>query len=100
MKSGTAQSALEPEPPQAQPIEADLPLDSKDAAVACGKVLKLNDAAFEKLDLIPRLSQLVDDSGFTEEEFKELESNKDLGEDAFSAYSYAYLTWDKSALLS
>jgi hypothetical protein len=102
MKSGTSQSALQPEQPQAQPVEADLPLDSKDAAVACGKVLKLNKEAFDKLDLRPRLSQLLPDSGFTDEELKdkELFSTEDLSEQAFSAYALAYLTWDKSAQTS
>jgi hypothetical protein len=96
MKSGTSQSALQPEPPQAQPVEADLPLDSKDAAVACGRVLKLNKVAFERLYLVPRLSQLVSDSGFSEEEVKALGSTqRTLKKQAFSAYSLAYLTWGK-----
>jgi hypothetical protein len=73
MKSGTSLSALQPEPPQAQPVEADLPLDGKGAAVACGKVLKLNKDAFDKLELRPRLSQLLPDSGFTDEELKDKE---------------------------
>lgn len=65
-KSTTSQSAQQPQPTQVQPAESDLPLDSKDAAVACGKVLKLDKTAFEKLDLFPRLSQLLPDSGFTD----------------------------------
>lgn len=97
MKSGTSQSSLQPEPPQAQPVEADLPLDTKDAAVACGKVLKLDKAALEKLDLLPRLAQLLPGSGFTDEELKgkELLSTEDLADSAFSAYALGYLTWDK-----
>ena len=95
-KSAATQPYMQPEPPQAQPVEADLPLNSKDAAVACGKALKLDKAAFEKLDLIPRLSKLVDDSGFTDAELKGGLSGHDLEESAFSSYSLAYLTWDKT----
>lgn len=94
--SNTSQSTLKPEPPQTQPLEIDLPLDSKDAAVACGKTLKLEKSAFVKLDLMTRFSQLVDDSGFTDEERKAL----DLGEEEFKSYSLAYLTWEKPAQLS
>jgi hypothetical protein len=88
---------MQMEVPQAQPVEADVPLNSKDAAVACGKVLKLDKAAFVKLDLLPRLSQLAPDSGFTDEELKdkELFSPEDISDQAFSAYSLAYLTWEK-----
>ena len=44
--------------------------------------MKLDKAAFEKLDLFPRLSQLVTDSGFTDEELKdkELFSAEDLSD--------------------
>lgn len=100
LKPSTAHSVLKPEPPQAQPVEADLPLDSKAAAVACGKVLKLDAAGFIKLDLIPRLSQLVGDSGFTDEELKNMSSEKDLQDEAFEAYSLAYLTWEKPTQVS
>jgi hypothetical protein len=101
LKSTARQSAMQPEP-QAQPSEADLPLNGKDAAVACGKVLKLDKAAFAKLNLIPRLSQLLPDSGFTDEELKdkELFSAEELSDEAFSAYALAYLTWDKPAQTS
>jgi hypothetical protein len=91
----TPQSAVQLEPPQVQPADADLPLSSKDAAVACGKVLKLDQTAFGKLDLVARLSDLVSKSGFTDEEVTFLGSKKDLEEEAFSAYSLAYLTWEK-----
>jgi len=102
LKSSTPPPAVQMEPPQTQPVVADLPLNSTDAAVACGKVLKLDKAAFEKLDLLPRLSQLLPDSGFTGEELKdkELFSTEDLAEQAFSAYALAYLTWDKPAQTS
>jgi hypothetical protein len=96
LKSNTSQSTLKPEPPQAQPVEADLPLNSKDAAVACGTVLKLDKTAFGKLHLITRLSQVVDDSRFTDEEAKVM----DLQQEAFNAYSFAYLTWDKPDQIS
>jgi hypothetical protein len=96
LTSNTSQSTLKPEPPQALPVDADLPLGSKEAAVACGKTLKLEKSAFVKLDLMTRFSQLVDDSGFTDEERKPL----DLGEEEFKSYSLAYLTWEKPAQLS
>ena len=95
LKSNIPQSAVRSEPPQTQPIETDLPLSSKGTAVACGKVLKLDEAAFEKLDLVKRLSEIVSTSGFTEEEFKGLSSAEELNNEAFSAYSLAYLTWEK-----
>jgi hypothetical protein len=88
------------EPPEAQPVEADLPLNSKDATVACGKVLKLDKTAFERLDLVGRLSAVVNTSGFTEEEFKEAFSAEELGDDAFKAYSFAYVTWEKQTDVS
>lgn len=72
-ESSTPQSVVQIEPQQAQAVEADLPIDSKDAAVACGKVLKLDKAAFGKLNLFIRLSQLLPNSGFTDEEFKDKE---------------------------
>jgi hypothetical protein len=89
------QSAVQVEPPQAQPAEADLPLSSKEAAVACGKVLKLDAAAFEKLDLVKRLDSIVENGGLTEVELKEIFSAEELNEQLFSVYSFAYLTWDK-----
>lgn len=86
---------------KAQPDEADLPLSSKDAAVGCGKVLKLNTKeAFEKLDIDGRLSSVVDDSGFTEEEFKEWMPAKNVHDLAFQAYSFAYVSWEKSTEVS
>jgi hypothetical protein len=99
-KSNTSQSALKPEPPQEQPVEADLPLDSKDAAVACGKVLKLDGPGFMKLNTIPRLSRLVSDGGFADEELKNMASAKDLEDMAFRSYALAYLTWEKPAQVS
>jgi hypothetical protein len=100
LKSSTPQSTLQPEPTQTQPTEADLPLNSKDAALACGKVLKLDKVAFEKLDLHGHLSAIVHDSGFSEEEFKDISSPDELENDAFEAYSLAYLTWDKPTVVS
>ena len=77
----------------------DVPLSSKDAAVACGKVLKLDTTAFQKLHLIERLSGVVNTSGFTEEEFKVL-SAEELRDEAFKGYSFAYVTWEKSTEVS
>lgn len=97
LKSNTSQSTLKPELPQTQPVEADLPLNSKAAAVACGKTLKLEGPAFMKLDIMRRLLELVRENGFTEEELKELGPEMDLQDKAFGAYSLGYLTWDKPA---
>jgi hypothetical protein len=96
LTANTSRSSMKPEPPQTQPVAEDLPLDSKEAAVACGKTLKLEKAAFIKLNLMTRFAQLVDDSGFTDEERKAL----DLGEEEFKSYSLAYLTWEKPTQLS
>jgi hypothetical protein len=96
LKSRSSQSALVPESPQVQPVEAELPLNSKDAAVACGKVYKLDEAAFVKLNIIERLSQLVADSGYTDQEIKDQPSDSSLDKEAFEAYSFAYLSWDKA----
>jgi hypothetical protein len=76
------------------PVEQ--PLNSKDAAVACGKILKLERPAYENLNIIDRLSAVVSGAGFTEQEVKDMgDSEKNLDEQAFKAYSFAYLTWDK-----
>jgi hypothetical protein len=80
----------------AQPIEADVPLNRKDAAVACGAVLKLNEAGFKRIDLIKKMSDIVNDGGFTEEEIKNLGPASDWQDQAFKAYGFAYITWDKS----
>ncbi len=88
---------------QAQPVAADLPdlpLSDKDAAVACGAVLKLDKAGFAKLNLIARISQVVTDSGVTDEELKALSSADEFQQQVFSAYGLAYLSWDKSAQYS
>ncbi|SRR6266436_535969 len=86
-KPNTPQSALQVEPA----VPAEAPLDGKQATAACGNVLKLDKAAFPKLNLMPRFSRLIADSGFTDEELKAM----DLSAEAFKAYSLAYLTWDK-----
>jgi hypothetical protein len=100
LKSSTPHSTLQVEPSQAQPVEADLPLSSKDAAIACGKVLKLGKPAFKKLDIVPRLASLVNTSGFTEEDMKEMNPAGELEDEAFSAYSLAYLTWEQPTEVS
>jgi hypothetical protein len=88
------------DPPKAQPVAADIPLSDKDAAVACGAVLKLDKAGFAKLDLIARINQLITESGVTDEELKELSSKDEFQQQVFSAYGLAYLSWDKSAQYS
>ena len=96
LKSSTPEvAALKPEPPETNPIETDLQLGSKAAAVACGKVLKLDKAAFVKLDLVNRFSQLIADSGITEAEATATGA-EDLDRQEFEAYSFGYITWDKS----
>ena len=97
VKSNAPQFVLKPEPPLAQPAETDLPLDSKAAAVACGKVMKLDKSAFAKLDLFKRLSQLAVDNGVTNKELTALGgSDREQNEQIFQAYALGYLTWDKS----
>jgi hypothetical protein len=87
----SARSPLKPEP-----IQAEASLSDMDAAVACGKVLKLDKDAFKKLNLIDRMSRTVDESSFTADEIEELGDSRDqLQQEAFSAYSLAYLTWEK-----
>jgi hypothetical protein len=77
-------------------LPVELPLSSKDAAATCGQVLKLEKTAFKKLDIVNRLATVVADAGFTQQEIKDLDdSEKNLEEQAFKAYSFAYLTWDK-----
>jgi len=64
--------------------------------VPCGKVLRLDEAAIKRLDLYARLSQLVTDSGFTDEELKEMKSsNALLREEVLDTYRSAYSTWYK-----
>lgn len=92
--------SLTPEPSQGPPA-SDLPLDSRAAAVACGKLMKLDKDALVKLDLPNRLSELETDSGITNEEMTPLgDSAKDLDEEAFEAYSFGYITWEKSREVS
>lgn len=101
LKSSGSQSALKPEMPQESPVATDLPLDSKAAAVACGKVMKLDKSAFVKLDLLTRFPQLVAESGITDEEEQALgDSANNLDDEEFQAYTLGYLTWDKSSQVS
>jgi hypothetical protein len=65
-----------------------------------GEVMKLDRAAFKKLDLFRRLSELMRDSGFTDEEINQMRPHMDLEETAFSAYALAYVTWDKPTEIS
>jgi hypothetical protein len=70
--------------------------ESEIPPVPCGKVMRLDEAAIKKLDLYARLSQLVTESGFTDEELKEMKSsNALLTEDAVGAYRSGYSTWYK-----
>jgi hypothetical protein len=53
-------------------------------------------AAIKRLDLDTRLTQLVSDAGFTDEELKEMKSsNALLKEQAFEGYRSAFSTWYK-----
>jgi hypothetical protein len=87
---------LQPELAPVQPVQADLQLSSQEASVACGRVLKLNKSGVEKLNLVQRLNNLVEETGFTDKDFSEIESRNDLEKHAFSAYALAYATWEKS----
>lgn len=60
----------------------------------CGQVLRLNKQAFQRLDLYKQLSRLVDNAGFTAKDL-ELMPHSDLEQQAFGAYSFAYLLWNK-----
>jgi hypothetical protein len=74
----------------AQHVEVALPLDGKEAASTCGKRLKID---IWKLDILERMRQVVRNSGFSDEEIKELGSL--LGEMAYWGYTFGYLTFDK-----
>lgn len=52
---------------------------------------------FAKFDLLRRIDDIVNSSGYTKDEIKNLapEPPDDLNKQAFQAYSLAYLTWDK-----
>ncbi len=64
-------------------------------------MLKLEETAYEKLNIIDRLSTVVVNAGFSQQEIKDLgDSEKNLNEQAFKAYSFAYLTWDKPTMES
>ncbi len=62
---------------QAEPSPVESPLTTSQAAVACGRVLKLETPAFEKLKLLDRLSMVVTNAGFSDEELKAMPS-KDI----------------------
>jgi hypothetical protein len=92
-KSSIPRLAVQPDPPQAHSAETEMPLNSKDAGLACGKVMNLDASAIERLELRRRLSTVVANS-FTQEEIKKFAKNP--LEDASSAYMLGYVTWDKS----
>jgi hypothetical protein len=77
----------------AQHVEVALPLDGKEAAFTCGKLLKLDKAGISKLDVLERMRQVARDSGFSDEEIKE--SGSLLGETAYMGYVWAFMTFDK-----
>jgi len=78
----------------AAPSEA--PLGKQDAKNTCGSVLQLDTDAFPKLGIHTRLSSMISDAGFTDEELSEEESAKDLEQDLFHPYSLGYTTWEDS----
>jgi hypothetical protein len=71
----------------------EAPLTRKESNEACGAVLKLETSTFAKLDLHTRLSGIVKESAFTQEELEEGGSAGQLEQDAFNAYSLGYRTW-------
>ena len=79
----------------AQPGDVARVQPDRRLAAPCGKVLRLDDAAvIKRLDLDSRLTQLVSDAGFTDEELKEVKSSIALlKEQAFEGYRSAFSTW-------
>jgi len=70
--------------------------ESERRAAPCGKVLRLDDAAIRRLDLETRLTQVVNDAEFTDEELKEMDSSRPLlKEQALETYRSAYSSWYK-----
>src|SRR5271165_1543903 len=86
---------LNTRPIRIQAAPRELPLDAASSALACGNVMKLEGPAFAKFNIPNRISDAVSKSNYTAEEFKDVSSEKDLEEDAFSAYAAGYLTWNK-----
>jgi len=79
----------------AQHVAVDLPLEGKEAALTCGKLLKIDQyGTISKLDLLERMKQLVRDSGFTDEEIEELDLTQ-LSEVAYMGYVWAFMMFDK-----
>lgn len=77
------------------------PLNTKDAALACGTVLKLDRAGFDSLNVLSKIRSTRENAGFTDQENKDFgDSNDKLEELAFQAYSFAYLTWSKPTIES
>src|SRR5215469_11759332 len=94
LKSRTVRLSVQAEKPVSSPAEQ--PLTNEEAAVACGKVLKLDTPAFSKLNIMNRISNVVSTAGFTEREIKTMgDSTENLEKQAFKAYSFAYVSWDK-----
>jgi hypothetical protein len=77
----------------AAPEEA--PLTQKESRYACGAVLKLGSATFAKMDIHTHLAGMVEATAFTAEELEEGGSAEQLEQDAFSAYSLGYETWEE-----
>jgi hypothetical protein len=70
--------------------------ESETPPVPCGRAIRLDEAAIKKLDLYAWSSQLVTESGFTDEELKEMKSSKALlAVDALGAYRSGYSEWYK-----
>jgi hypothetical protein len=94
VKTNSARLVLKAESTSSQ---ADVQLTDKAMIVACGRVLKLDRAAFAKFDLVHRLPQLVDNIGFTGQELTAFSSSDELRDKAFEGYSLGFLTWEKPA---
>ena len=61
----------------------------------CGKIFSIEDKKnFARLDLLFAMSKIVNEAGFTKDEFEQLDRSK-MEESAFEAYGFAYLAWDK-----
>ena len=73
----------------------DKPAKKTLAAKSCGQSVPPNIEGMKRLRLIPRLSSLVDNRGFTQEEFEKLMSHDELQDQAADFYGFAYVMWKK-----
>ncbi len=69
------------------------PITARSSTGPCGRTLKVTEKeGIDRLDLHNVISQLVDEGGFTN---YLADDRRDVEQTAFSAYTYAYLTWNR-----